>query len=234
MPVDPLKPAFNAESKPVVTPPEAKQFFDAAQKNDMQTVLKFVMENPDAPKWKSAEGMTGLMYAAREGAREAAWILIKASPEVDEPNPNGSTALMFAAFTGKAVIAEMLLKAGADINHINTNGHTALMSAAAHDFKNTVTLLLKYGADVTPKDGDGLTALDYVRENGYTDILQPLVDAGIKQAEDKRTAAEQAAAAAKKAAEEEEVPGTMIKRTNDDSTEKLRMLERNLVKAKLV
>ncbi|MDE1153447.1 MAG: ankyrin repeat domain-containing protein [Micavibrio sp.] len=230
MPAEPITNTFNAESKPVITPPEAKQFFEAAQRNDMPTVLRFIMENPDAPKWKSAEGMTGLMYAAREGAREAAWIIIKSGHPVDEVNPNGSTALMFAAFTGKAVIAELLLKAGADINHINTNGHTALMSAAAHDFKNTVTLLLRFGADVTPKDGDGLTALDYVRENGYTDILQPLVDAGIKQAEDKLSAAE----AAKKAAAEAEVPGAMLKPTNDDNTERLRQLEKNLLKAKLV
>ena len=223
--------ATDVAETPVPVPPEGKLLFEAAARNDVATVLKLVVDNPDtACAWKSKESMSALMYAAREGAREAAWVLLKADTKhIDDKNPNGSTALMFAAFAGKAIVAEQIIKAGADINHINKNGHTALMSAAAHGFKNTVTLLLQYNADVTPKDGDGLTALDYARENGYVEIIELLKAAGEKQEADKiRTAQERAAAALA-----EDVPGTKLRRTNDDNTEALRQLEKNLVRAKL-
>lgn len=228
------KAPFNAAASATaaaVVPEEGKILFDAAARNDVTAVLKLVVDYPDtASLWKSKENMTALMYAAREGAREAAWVLLHADKNnVDDQNPNGSTALMFAAFAGKAIVAEHIIKAGANINHINNNGHTALMSAAAHGFKNTVTLLLQYNADVAPKDGEGLTALDYARENGYTEIIALLEAAAVKQEADKKRTAEELAAAAAAA----DVPGTKLKPSNDDNTEALRRLERNLVKAKL-
>lgn len=226
--------AFNtsaAPAAPLVIPPEGKLIFEAAARNDVAPLAKLVVDNPDtAAFWKSKEDMTALMYAAREGAREAAWVLLHADKNnVDDRNPNGSTALMFAAFSGKAIVAELLIKAGADINHVNKNGHTALMSAAAHGFRNTVQLLLQYDADVRPKDGDGLAAIDYARENGYTEIVTMLETAAIKQEEDRKKTAEELAAAAAAA----EVPGTKLKPSNDDNTEALRKLEKNLVRAKL-
>lgn len=161
---------FNAATKAV-----KKELFTAAAANDLAGVQKIVMEYPDSPSWQNKDGMTALMVAAQEGAREVAWVLARADDaNVNAENENGSTALMYAAFNGKASVAEVLLNAGAKINQANSNGHTALMSAAAHGYRNTLILLLEKGADPTVKDKEGTSVLDYARDNEFPEIVKLL------------------------------------------------------------
>lgn len=161
---------FNAATKAV-----KNELFTAAAANDLAGVQKTVMEFPDSPSWQNKDGMTALMLAAQEGAREAAWVLARAdNADVNARNENGSTALMYAAFNGKASVAEVLLGAGAKINQSNNNGHTALMSAAAHGYRNTLILLLEKGADPTVKDKEGTSVLDYARDNEFPEIVKLL------------------------------------------------------------
>ncbi len=222
--------SFNAAAQKA--PPEALRLFASATTNDATGVLKLVMDNENATSWKSEEGMTGLMYAAREGSREAAWVLTKATNNIDDQNPNGSTALMFAAFAGKAVIAEMLLQADADVNHVNNNGHTALMSAAAHGFKNTVALLVRYGADVLVKDSEGVAAVEYARDNGYDEIVTILEAAAVDQTARQALAAEEQK---KREAAEKDPLLQRIKsiKTEDDNSEAIKRLAQKISQAKL-
>lgn len=204
---------------------ELQRFFAAVSANDVKAMLPFVMAYPkDAATTKSNEGLTALMFAAREGLKETAWILIHSGGDLEIGNQNDSTALMFAAHAGKASIAAMLLEAGANVNHVNSHGHTPLMSAASQGFKNTVEQLLKYNADVEHKDEDGNSALDYAHENGFTEI-----EAMIKTAlSTKQAAREEEAAAAKAQAEEQNRPVI-----TDDGGQAMKDLEKRLMKAKL-
>jgi ankyrin repeat protein len=204
-------------------PPQTEivRFFNAVSNNDARGVLTFTMSWPkEACTMKGSEGITALMFAAREGLKETAWILIHSGGDLEVGNENSSTALMFAAHAGKASVVAMLLEAGADVNHVNKNGHTPLMSAAANGYKNTAEQLLRFNADVTPKDADGNTALDYARENGFTDIQKMIETAAATQAEARAKAAEEAKAAAKAA-----IP--------DDPAEAMRQLGQRMIKAKL-
>ena len=204
---------------------ELQRFFAAVSANDVKGVLPFVMSYPkEACTTKSNEGLTALMFAAREGMKETAWILIHAKGDLELGNENDSTALMFASHAGKATIVAMLLEAGAEVNHVNKHGHTPLMSAAANGYKNTAEQLLKYNADVTPKDEDGNTAFDYAHENGFTEIENMIKTAS----ETQNAAREKAAADAKAQAEAQNRPAI-----TDDGREAMKDLEKRLMKAKL-
>lgn len=204
---------------------EKARFFRAVSGNEAAIVLQFLMNRPkDACDWKSDDGLTALMLAARDGHKETAWLLIHGGANLEAGNENGSTALMFAAHGGKATVAVQLLEAGANVNHVNVQGHTALMSAAANGFRNTAEQLLKFNADVNAKDKDGNTALDFARENGFTEIVQMI-----------EAAASQQAAAREKAAAEARAQAAAKNPffTEDDNTAALRELEQKMRQAKL-
>ncbi len=225
MPAQTPQPDFKDAAAKGPSPLEMQRFFAAVSANDVKGVLPFVMTYPkEACSTKSNEGITALMFAAREGMKETAWILIHAKADLEIGNENDSTALMFAAHAGKATIVAMLLEAGANVNHVNHNGHTPLMSASANGYKNTAEQLLKYNADVTPTDSDGNDALAYAHENGFTEIETMIKTAmATQEASRARSAAE-----AKAQAEAQNRPVV-----TDDGGLAMKDLEKRMMKAKL-
>jgi len=49
------------------------------------------------------------------------------------------------------------------------------------EYTDIVKLLIENGADVNVKDKDGMTALMYASEEGYTEIVSLLKNAGAKE-----------------------------------------------------
>ena len=70
--------------------------------------------------------MTPLMYAAREGALEAAVALAEGGAGLDVQDPDGSTAMIFAIINGHYDVAAMLLEKGANPNLADSAGMAAL------------------------------------------------------------------------------------------------------------
>jgi ankyrin repeat protein len=70
--------------------------------------------------------MTPLMYAAREGALEAAAALAEGGAGLDVQDPDGSTAMIFAIINGHYDVAAMLLEKGANPNLADSAGMAAL------------------------------------------------------------------------------------------------------------
>jgi hypothetical protein len=74
-------------------------------------------------------GWTALMYAARQGALDAARALAESGADLDAQDPDGTPALTFAVINGHYDIAELLASKGANVNVPDRTGATPLYSA---------------------------------------------------------------------------------------------------------
>jgi ankyrin repeat protein len=74
-------------------------------------------------------GLTPLHFAAREGEREAAELLIRAGADIDAVAADGKTALGLAIYNGHYALASYLIEAGADVNHADAEGFPPLFWA---------------------------------------------------------------------------------------------------------
>ena len=71
-------------------------------------------------------GMTALLHAVRQGHADAAFALVDAGADIDQPNAEGTTPLMIAVINGRFDLAMQLLKRGADPTLANEAGGTPL------------------------------------------------------------------------------------------------------------
>ena len=74
-------------------------------------------------------GWTALMYAARQGALDAARALAAAGADLNVADPDGTPALTFAIINGHYDVAALLVEKGADVNQPDRTGATPLYSA---------------------------------------------------------------------------------------------------------
>jgi len=74
-------------------------------------------------------GWTALMYAARQGALDAARALAESGADLDAQDPDGTPTLTFAVINGHYDIAELLASKGANVNVPDRTGATPLYSA---------------------------------------------------------------------------------------------------------
>ena len=74
-------------------------------------------------------GFTALMYAARDGAREAAVALADAKADLNAADPDGVTAMMLAVLNGHYELAASLLEKGANVNAVDRSGRGVLFHA---------------------------------------------------------------------------------------------------------
>ncbi len=72
---------------------------------------------------------TALMYAAREGAADAARVLCDAGAEVNAADPDGTTSLLLAITNGHYDTAAVLIEKGADVNLADSTGMGPLFAA---------------------------------------------------------------------------------------------------------
>jgi ankyrin repeat protein len=100
---------------------------------------------------------TPLMYAARQGAADAARTLAGAGAELDLTDPDGTTALVLAIINVHYDTAAVLIDAGADTNVADETGMAALYAAT-----DLNTLPWMFGRP-DPKLTDRLTGVDIVR-----------------------------------------------------------------------
>jgi ankyrin repeat protein len=103
-------------------------------------------------------GWTALMYAARQGSRDAAQALADAGADLNATDPDGSTALVLAIINAHFDLASILLHKGADPNIADTTGMAALYAAV--DMHTLAPMLSRPGPKVTDElDAAGLVKL---------------------------------------------------------------------------
>jgi uncharacterized protein len=100
---------------------------------------------------------TPLMYAARQGAIDAARVLLDAKADVNATDPDGTTALVIAIINAHYDLGALLLTRGADPEIADASGMGALYAAV-----DMHTLTWMQGRPA-PKTTDRLSSVDLVR-----------------------------------------------------------------------
>lgn len=100
---------------------------------------------------------TPLMYAARQGAREATAALLDAGADPDLTDPDGATALVLAIINAHYDVAALLVERGADPNIGDNEAKMAALYAAV----DMNTLAVGHGRPNTKPSGR-LSALDLI------------------------------------------------------------------------
>ncbi len=91
-------------------------------------------------------GSTPLLFAARNGDKETARMLVDAGADVNDAAASGTSALVIAAHSGHGQLAIYLLEQGADPNASGA-GYMALHAAVLRSQVELVEALLDHGAD---------------------------------------------------------------------------------------
>ena len=113
------------------------------------------MTAEERPKDLNRGGLTGLMFAARDGKIEAVRALLAAGAGINLADPDGATALHVALLNGHWDVAKLLIDSGADVHGWDWWGQTPLFLAVD---MNT----LPTGARVELPTMDMATGLDII------------------------------------------------------------------------
>jgi len=91
-------------------------------------------------------GFTPLLFAAQQGDRESADLLLSAGADVNDADASGASVVVVAAHSGHGALAQLLLDRGADPNAAGA-GYTPLHAAVLRGDAPLVRALLAKGAD---------------------------------------------------------------------------------------
>jgi ankyrin repeat protein len=91
-------------------------------------------------------GWSALMFAARQGALDAAKALAESRADLNAQDPDGTPAITFAIINGHYDVAEWLAAKGADVNVADRTGATPLYSAV-----DMHTLVTSFGRPELPR-----------------------------------------------------------------------------------
>jgi ankyrin repeat protein len=152
---------------------------DAAWAGNTDIAKFLIAHGADVNARHSEAGSTPLQYAVLTSQAGMARVLIKAGASVAGGYRDGQSLLHAAAARGSLPVIELLLEAKADIQALDANGNTPLDSAVLHGQPLAVETLLRHRADVKyvhPIDGRG--ALHEACMRGFSNMVQPLVEAG--------------------------------------------------------
>ncbi len=151
----------------------ALDVFEAASLGEVERLRWLLDADPSVVVAFSADGFTGLHFAAFFGAVAAARLLLDRGADVDAHGRSWMTGtpLNSAAAGRHTDVARLLLDSGADPNARQASGWTPLHSAAHTGNLELVDLLLARGADAAATNDDGATVLSMAEEGGGADVV---------------------------------------------------------------
>ena len=165
----------------------------AARQNRVDILKELIRQGRDVNAVpKDSWSLTAL--ACRWGSSEAAILLINAGADLRSQAVSSPPPLSCAAEAGLTNVIQVLLQKGADVNQISPKGQTAMLCMLdgwrmtnptnlelRTKYNRTVWItkeLILAGSDVNVVDKDGHTALGMACCQGYTSIVEMLLEAG--------------------------------------------------------
>ena len=142
------------------------------------TISSFSMAGP---RNKDA-GWTPLHLATYAGHKEMVKMLVRGGASVNARTEMGLNPLYLASQNGEASIARFLIDFGAKVNQETKNGSTPLIVACGNGQTDIVDLLISHKANVdhVSKDNRRTSPVGEAIENGFSDVVQQLAQAGAK------------------------------------------------------
>ena len=142
--------------------------------------IKCLLENGADPNISDAYSYTCL-HAAVKGrcSNETLQEIVIHEAHLDAQNTDGETALCLACLCRQQDFIEILLTCRSNPNVVDNNGETCLHAAIIGGCStNIVSTLLDHGADVNATSKDNVTVLMLACEEGNTDAINVLLNAG--------------------------------------------------------
>ena len=129
---------------------------------------------------RDADNNTALHFAVVNANTYAVQVLIDAGADINTQNNGGRSPLHSACASRALDVVEMLVEAGAGVRAKSDDGDTCLILAAYFGHTETVRYLVGLPeVELNYRDTENnYTALQHAVEEGYTDVVQVLIDAG--------------------------------------------------------
>ncbi|WP_340373692.1 ankyrin repeat domain-containing protein [Peribacillus sp. FSL E2-0218] len=149
-----------------------EQLFQAAEKEDTETVSRLIEEGADIDS-QDSKGRTATMIATYHNDAGTAKVLIAAGADVNIQDDLKNNPFLYAGAEGYLEILKAAIDAGADPALTNRYGGTALIPASEHGYDHVIKELL------TQTDID----VNHVNNLGWTALLEAIVlnDGGEQQ-----------------------------------------------------
>ncbi len=107
-----------------------REMLDAVEAGDLPRVKALVEAKPRLVNARDEEGMSPLLFAARDGRAELGAFLIAHGADIEATDDEWKdTPLGWAVFYGRKEVAEVLLARGANVNHRIATGDSLLSLA---------------------------------------------------------------------------------------------------------
>ena len=151
-PAEPV--AETSKPEPTVVKAPDIPLWEAAMRGNIEAVKQHLGAGADVNVKDDNWGATPLHFAARNGHKDVAELLVVKGAAMNTKDDDGRTPLHMVADIGHNGIAELLIAKGADVNAKDKNGRTPLDWAVAWDEPEIADLLRKHGG----KTGEELKA----------------------------------------------------------------------------
>ena len=134
-------------------PVEGSVLLHVASSSNLQSIVRYLLENGVSIEEEDNSGNRALHYAARWGHKELTSMLLDAHAEIAAKDKTGGTPLTQAAGNGHEEIVKLLLKRGANINESTGRSGNALQAACLKGSVILVRTLVESGAEVNAQGG---------------------------------------------------------------------------------